>query len=60
MFIDAGSPVPNIPSKSCHMWSGRRKNTFGMEMIRNKHIELFFLSDLRVIALCTPFYFCIA
>jgi hypothetical protein len=41
------------------MWSGRRKNTFRMEMIRNKRIELFFLSDLRVIALCTPFYFCI-
>ena len=38
MYIDTGSPVPNIPSK-LRCLADKNKNTFdGMEMIQNKHI----------------------
>ena len=38
VYIDTGSPVPNITSKSCGLADGN-KNTFdGMDTIQNKRI----------------------
>ena len=44
MYIDTGSPVPNIPSKSRGLADVNKKTFDGMEMIRNKRIG-FSLSD---------------
>ena len=38
MYIDTGSPVLNIPSKSRGMADENKKTFDGKEMIRNKHI----------------------
>ena len=37
MYIDTGSPVPNIPSKSRGL-ADEKKVFDGMELIRNNHI----------------------
>ena len=42
MYIDTGSPVPNIPSKSRGLANENKKTFGGMEMIRNNHIVLVF------------------
>ena len=39
MYIDTGSPVPNIPSKSCDLADENKKTFDGMEMTRNNGIE---------------------
>ena len=39
MYIDTGSPVPNIPSKSRGLADENKKVFDGMEMIRNNRIE---------------------
>jgi hypothetical protein len=44
VYIDAGSPVPNIPSQSRGLADENKKTFDEMEMIRNKRIG-FALSD---------------
>ena len=44
MYIDTGSPVPNIPSKSRGLADENKKTFDEMEMIRDKRIG-FALSD---------------
>jgi hypothetical protein len=39
VYIDTGSPVPNIPSKSRGLADENKKVFDGMEMIRNNCIE---------------------
>ena len=39
VYIDTGSPVPNIPLKSCGLADENKKTFDGMEIIRNKHIK---------------------
>jgi len=51
VYIDTGSPVPNIPSKSRGLADENKKKTFhGMEMIRNKRIVL--ALPCRTLSLC--------
>jgi hypothetical protein len=38
VYIDTGSPVPSIPSKSCGLADENNKPFDGMKMIRNKRI----------------------
>ena len=42
MYIDTGSPVPNIPSKSRGL-ADENKSFDGIEMIRNKRIGTIYL-----------------
>jgi hypothetical protein len=38
VYINTGSPVPNISSKPCVLADENKKTFDGMEMIRNNHI----------------------
>ena len=38
VYIDTGSPVPNIPLKSRGLADNKNETFDGMEMIRNKRI----------------------
>jgi hypothetical protein len=40
VYIDTGSPLPNIPSNSRGLADENKKTFEGMEMIRNKRIEI--------------------
>ena len=40
VYIDTGSPVPNIPSKSHGLVDQNKKTFTGMEMIRNNRIVI--------------------